>query len=280
MIAVPAAQILASYGAEVIKIEDTAAGDGLRYYGSQKNGMSGWFANANWGKRAIALDIKTDGGKSVLWRLIESADVFVEGYRAGVMTRLGFGYEAARARNPKLVYCSSSGFGPTGPYADQPVYDPLIQSLTGWAGIQQQAGTPNLVRAMVADKVGAYTNAQAILAALVQRGMRGTGSHVQVNMLEANLAFVWSDVMMDCTLLDDDASHLPNVLRSYRLYGCATARSPSPQVTISTGNPCVRRWGPNITRTSASTPSPAGVNTTRNGWTMSRAWSAPIPSTR
>ena len=232
MIAVPAAaQILASYGAEVIKIEDTAAGDGLRYYGSQKNGMSGWFANANWGKRAIALDIKTDGGKSVLWRLIESADVFVEGYRAGVMTRLGFGYEAARARNPKLVYCSSSGFGPTGPYADQPVYDPLIQSLTGWAGIQQQAGTPNLVRAMVADKVGAYTNAQAILAALVQRGMRGAGSHVQVNMLEANLAFVWSDVMMDCTLLDDDASHLPNVLRSYRLYGCSDG-----QVAIAPGN--------------------------------------------
>ena len=232
MIAVPAAtQILASYGAEVIKIEDTAAGDGLRYYGSQKNGMSGWFANANWGKRAIALDIKTDGGKSVLWRLIEAADVFVEGYRAGVMTRLGFGYEAARARNPKLVYCSSSGFGPTGPYADQPVYDPLIQSLTGWAGIQQQAGTPNLVRAMVADKVGAYTNAQAILAALVQRGMRGAGSHVQVNMLEANLAFVWSDVMMDCTLLDDDASHLPNVLRSYRLYGCSDG-----QVAIAPGN--------------------------------------------
>ena len=232
MIAVPAAtQILASYGAEVIKIEDTAAGDGLRYYGSQKNGMSGWFANANWGKRAISLDIKTDGGKAVLWRLIESADVFVEGYRAGVMTRLGFGYEAARARNPKLVYCSSSGFGPTGPYADQPVYDPLIQSLTGWAGIQQQAGTPNLVRAMVADKVGAYTNAQAILAALVQRGMRGAGSHVQVNMLEANLAFVWSDVMMDCTLLDDDASHLPNVLRSYRLYGCSDG-----QVAIAPGN--------------------------------------------
>ena len=232
MIAVPAAaQILASYGAEVIKIEDTAAGDGLRYYGSQKNGMSGWFANANWGKRAIALDIKTDGGKAVLWGLIESADVFVEGYRAGVMTRLGFGYEAARARNPKLVYCSSSGFGPTGPYADQPVYDPLIQSLTGWAGIQQQAGTPNLVRAMVADKVGAYTNAQAILAALVQRGMRGAGSHVQVNMLEANLAFVWSDVMMDCTLLDDDASHLPNVLRSYRLYGCSDG-----QVAIAPGN--------------------------------------------
>lgn len=232
MIAVPAAtQILASYGAEVIKIEDTGAGDGLRYYGSQKNGMSGWFANANWGKRAIALDIKTDGGKAVLWRLIESADVFVEGYRAGVMTRLGFGYEAARARNPKLVYCSSSGFGPTGPYADQPVYDPLIQSLTGWAGIQQQAGTPNLVRAMVADKVGAYTNAQAILAALVQRGMRGAGSHVQVNMLEANLAFVWSDVMMDCTLLDDDATHLPNVLRSYRLYGCSDG-----QVAIAPGN--------------------------------------------
>ncbi len=222
MIAVPAAtHVLASYGAEVIKVEDTGAGDGLRFYGSQKNGMSGWFVNANWGKRSIALDIKSDGGKDALWSLIDTADVFVEGYRTGVAGRLGFGYEAVAARKADIVYCSSSGFGPDGPYADQPVYDPLIQGLSGWAGIQQHDGKPSLVRAMVADKIGAYTNAQAIMAALIKRGRTGRGSHVQVNMLEANLAFVWQDVMMDCTLLDEDVHHLPNVLGAYRLYNCA-----------------------------------------------------------
>jgi len=222
MIAVPAAtHVLASYGAEVIKVEDTAAGDGLRYYGCQKKGMSGWFVNANWGKRSIALDIKSAEGQDVLWSLIDRADVFVEGYRTGVMQRLGFGYEAVQARKADIVYCSSSGYGPSGPYADQPVYDPLIQGLTGWAGIQKQDGKPTLVRAMIADKIGAMTNAQAIMAALIKRGASGRGSHVQVSMLEANLAFVWPDVMMDCTLLDDDVQQLPNVLASYRLYTCA-----------------------------------------------------------
>ncbi len=236
MIAVPAAtHILAGYGAEVIKVEDTGAGDGLRHFGSQKNGMSGWFVNANWGKRSIALDIKSAAGQQVLWQLIETADVFVEGFRSGVMERLGFSYDAVAARQPGIVYCSSSGFGPTGPYAEQPVYDPLIQGLSGWAGIQLQEGKPTLVRAMVADKVGAYTNAQAIMAALIKRARTGNGSHVQVNMLEANLAFVWSDVMMDCTLLDDDVQHLPNVLGIYRLYTCQDG-----QVAIAPG--ADRHW--------------------------------------
>jgi crotonobetainyl-CoA:carnitine CoA-transferase CaiB-like acyl-CoA transferase len=222
MIAVPAATyILASYGASVTKVEDTGPGDGLRFYGSTKNGMSGWFACTNGGKRAIAFDVKSDAGKGILWRLIERADVFIEGFRNGVIERLGFGYEAVRSRVPHIVYCSSSGFGPTGPYADQPAFDPLIQSLAGWAGIQQQNGEPTLVRGMVADKIGAYTNAQAILAALLLRARTGTGSLVQVNMLEASLGFNWPDVMMDCMLLDEDADHRPNLLDSYRLYRCS-----------------------------------------------------------
>jgi len=221
MITVPAAtHILASYGAEIIKVEDTAAGDPLRFYGSVKNGMSGWFANANGGKRSIALDLKSDAGKDILWRLIEEADVFLEGFRNGVIDRLGFSYDQVKERNAKIVFCSSSGFGPVGPYADQPVYDPLIQALTGWAGIQKKDGEPALVRGMVADKVGANTNAQAIMAALIKRERTGRGSHVQVNMLEASLNFVWSDVMMDCTLLDEDADHRPNVLGIYRLHKC------------------------------------------------------------
>ena len=222
MIAVPAAtHVLASYGAEVIKVEDAEGGDPLRFFGSQKNGTSGWFANSNGGKRSIALDLKNDATKDVMWRLIEQADIFIEGFRAGVIDRLGFGHDPVRARCPSIIYCSSSGFGPTGPYADQPVYDPLIQSLTGWAGVQQHDGEPSLVRGMVADKIGAYTNAQAMMAALIKSGRTGEGSHVQVSLLEANLDFVWADVMMDCTLLDDDVEHRPNLLGIYRLFGCS-----------------------------------------------------------
>ncbi len=231
MIAVPAAtHILAGYGAEVIKIEEHTVGDTLRFFGSNRGGMSGWFVNANWGKRSLALDIKSVEGQKLLTQLIGSADVLVEGFRTGVMERLGFGYEAVCKIKPDIIYCSSSGYGPIGPYAGLPVYDPLIQALTGWAGVQKQEGKPTLVRAMVADKVGAYTNAQAIMAALIKKERTGEGSHVNVSMLEANLAFVWPDVMMDHTLLEGDATHLPNLLASYRLYECRDG-----QVAIAAG---------------------------------------------
>jgi crotonobetainyl-CoA:carnitine CoA-transferase CaiB-like acyl-CoA transferase len=222
MIAVPAAtELLASYGASVIKVEDTITGDQLRFYGTSKGGMSAWFLNANAGKRSVAIDLKSEPGREVLWRLIDQADVLVEGFRSGVMDRLGFGYEAVSARHPRIVYCASSGFGPSGPYADRPVFDPLIQSLSGWAGAQQVDGGPSLVRAMVADKVGAYNNAQAIMAALFQQARTGRGSHIQTNMLDANLAFVWPDAMMHCTLVDDeDVEHEPNLLQTYRLFAC------------------------------------------------------------
>ena len=222
MIAVPAAtELLASYGASIIKVEDTATGDQLRFYGTSKGGESAWFLNANAGKRSIAIDLKSEPGKEILWQLIDQADVLVEGFRSGVMDRLGFGYEAVSARQPSIVYCASSGFGPNGPYADRPVFDPLIQSLSGWAGAQQVEGRPSLVRAMVADKVGAYNNAQAIMAALFQQTRTGRGCHIQTNMLDANLAFVWPDAMMHCTLMDDaGVEHVPNLLQTYRLFAC------------------------------------------------------------
>lgn len=222
MIAVPGATaLLASYGAEVIKVEDTTMGDPLRVYGSVKNGMSGWFANSNAGKKSIALDLKTEAGRAVLDRLIESADVFVHGFREHAIERLNLDYPTLQQKHPSLIYCSSTGFGPQGPYAERPAYDPLIQALSGWAGIQQVQGDPSLVHAMAADKVGAYNNAQAIMAALIQRNRTNQGCHIQTNMLDANLAFVWPDVMMDQTLLDDDADHRPNLLLSYRLYTAA-----------------------------------------------------------
>jgi crotonobetainyl-CoA:carnitine CoA-transferase CaiB-like acyl-CoA transferase len=221
MIAVPlAGQALASYGASVVKVEDTGLGDNLRYYGSRKNGMSAWFANANAGKRSLAMDLRSEEGAAILWRLLDEADVLIEGFRPGVMDRLGFGYEAVRSRRPSIVYCSSTGYGPSGPYADRPVFDPLIQALSGWAGGQRVGDRPTLVRGMVADKVGAYQNTQSILAALLRSQRSGEGSYIRNSMLQANLIFCWSDVMMHCSLLDEDAEHLPNVLATYRLLSC------------------------------------------------------------
>ena len=221
MIAVPAATYqLATQGAEVIKVEDVTQGDELRYYGSHKGGMSAWFINANGGKRSIAVNLRAEQGKEILWRLLADADVMIQGFRPGALERLGFGSDAVRARHPNLVYCSSSGFGPEGPYADLPVYDPVIQALSGWAGAQTTDDGPSLIHAMVADKIAALTTAQALCAALVQRAATGTGLHVEMSMLEANIGFVWSDTMMHASLLDDDATHRPNLAQTYRLLRC------------------------------------------------------------
>lgn len=232
MIATPAAtHLLATQGASVVKVEDAGSGDDVRRYGSSKNGMSGWFANANAGKWSVALDLNDEDAKRAMWHLIDGADVFVEGFRPGVVERLGFGWDEAHERNPGLIYVSSSGFGPSGPYSDRPVFDPVIQALAGWAGAQVTDGEPKLIRGMVADKTAAMTTAQAITAALLGRAATGDGRRLQMSMLESSLAFNWPDVMMHATLLDDDAQHQPNLLGAYRLFACADG-----YVTAAAGN--------------------------------------------
>ncbi|MBG01507.1 MAG: hypothetical protein CL470_04475 [Acidimicrobiaceae bacterium] len=219
MIAVPGATyLLATQGAEIVKVENTTGGDDLRMYGSRKNGMSGWFANANAGKRSIGINLMSEEGKEIFWRLLKNADVCIQGFRPGAVDRLGFSYEQVHNEFPELIYVSSSGFGSSGPYSDRPVYDPVIQALSGWAGAQKTAEGPMLIRGMVADKVAALTTAQAITAALYSRNISKKGQHVEISMLEANIAFNWPDVMMHETLLDNDALHLPNLLGSYQLF--------------------------------------------------------------
>jgi crotonobetainyl-CoA:carnitine CoA-transferase CaiB-like acyl-CoA transferase len=232
MIAVPGASAtLAGLGASVIKVEDTERGDELRNYGSSRNGMSGWFANTNAGKQSISVDLNTPSGKEILWKLMEDADVFIQGFRTGALGKLGFDFDTVSEKYPALVYCSSTGFGETGPYADLPAYDPVIQSLSGWAGFQSVDGKPTLHKAMVSDKTAAVYNVQAILAALVQRGKTGKGCFIEASMLESNIMFNWPDVMMQCTLLEEDANHTPNIFTSYRLYDCTDGYA-----TIACGN--------------------------------------------
>lgn len=218
MIAVPAStNVLANQGADIVKVENTTGGDDLRRYGSHKGGMSGWFANANAGKRSIGLDLAGEAGKEILWKLLADADVFIQAFRPGAVARLGFGPDVVLERVPTLVYASLSGFGSSGPYADRPVFDPVIQALAGWAGNQTVDGNPTLIRGFVADKVAALTASQAITAALFSRSRTGRGQHIELSMFEANLAFNWPDVMMHATVLSDDAVHMPNLLGVYRL---------------------------------------------------------------
>ncbi len=189
-----ATRVLADQGADVIKVEPPA-GDILRHMGGAR-GLSPTFATVNRSKRSLALDLKKPGGVAALLKLAERADVFVQNQRPGAAERMGIGADVLRARNPRLVYVSISGFGETGPYAHKRVYDPLVQGMSGLCEIQGGAdGPPRLVRVIVPDKVTALTAAQNITAALLARERTGQGQHLRLSMLDAVIAFVWPEGM-------------------------------------------------------------------------------------
>jgi crotonobetainyl-CoA:carnitine CoA-transferase CaiB-like acyl-CoA transferase len=198
-----ATMLLADQGADVIKVEPVEVGDSIRTLGFQSNGLSSGFANLNRGKRSVAVDLSTDEGRTAVLGLARHADVFVENFRPGVMERLGLDYDHVRSVQPAIVYVSITGFGDDGPYAGQPVFDPVIQGLTGMVSrqVNPQIPFPDLVRNIVADKATALTAAQAITAALLVREKGGGGQRVSVPMLDSTLYFFWPDGMMDHTWL-------------------------------------------------------------------------------
>ena len=175
---------LGDHGADVILVEPVDRPDVMRVTGPIIGDVSGSWVAMNRNKRAIALNLRDERGLDLLLRLVDTADVFVQNFRPGVAERLGIGYNVLAARNPRLVYVSVSGYGPDGPYVGRPVYDPIIQAVSGL--VDNQGGT--LVKNVIADKVTALTAANAALAALVSRGLSGKGQHVEVNMLNARVA--------------------------------------------------------------------------------------------
>ena len=201
-----ATMILADQGADVIKVENPDGGDHTRAANNQRNGFSASFLNNNRNKRSLALDLKDPAAREALLRLIATADVFVQNFRPGVAERMGFGEDALRAIAPSLIYVSISGFGETGPFAGKPVYDPLVQAMSGLATIQAGSDTerPRLVRTIVPDKLTAVTAAQAITAALLARERTGQGQHVRISMLEAVIAFLFASDMGSQTFVGDD----------------------------------------------------------------------------
>ena len=175
----------ADLGADVIKVERPEGGDFARAYDNDmKGGLSGHFAWLNRGKRSIVLDLKRDADRHVFGRLIDRADVFVHNLAPGAVERLGFGYEACRDRNPRLIWCGISGYGPDGPYRDKKAYDMLVQAESGVVSL---TGTPEAaakVGVSVADITSGMYAYSSILAALLQRHRTGTGERIDISMLE------------------------------------------------------------------------------------------------
>jgi crotonobetainyl-CoA:carnitine CoA-transferase CaiB-like acyl-CoA transferase len=202
-----ATMILADQGADVIKVENPeGGGDHTRAANNRRNGFSASFLNNNRNKRSVALDLKNPAARDALLRLTATADVFVQNFRPGVADRMGLGEAAVRAVAPQIIYVSISGFGETGPYAQKPVYDPLIQAVSGLASIQAGSDTerPRLVRTIVPDKLTAYNAAQAITAALLSRTRTGKGQHIRLSMLDAIIAFLWASDMGSQTFVGKD----------------------------------------------------------------------------
>lgn len=179
--------MMADQGAEVIKIE-AAGGDPARDQAPFEAGQSVWFRNLNRGKKSIVLDLKSETGKARLWKLVEEADIFVEGFRPGVMARLGFDYQAVSARNPAIVYCSISAFGQTGALAHHPAHDMATQALAGFLSVNDGVdGTPVVPGTASADMAAGLTALSAVLMALIGRQASGKGDYIDCAMFDSLL---------------------------------------------------------------------------------------------
>lgn len=212
-----AGQILADFGAEVIKVE-TPAGDLARYVEPRAiSGESSMFVNNNRNKRGIAIDLKTDAGREVLHRLVATADVFLHNMRLAAVKRLGLDAGTLHALNPRLIYCSAIGFGGSGPYADRPAYDDVIQAASGLAWLPTYAGAdPAYVPGVMADKVTALYAAQAISAALYGRAQTGQGLEIEVPMFEVMTSFVMTEHLAAATFAEDARPGYERLLNRHR----------------------------------------------------------------
>jgi crotonobetainyl-CoA:carnitine CoA-transferase CaiB-like acyl-CoA transferase len=176
---------LGDMGAEVIKVEEPGKGDDTRGWPPFASGESTYFMSVNRNKKSLTLNMKAPAGQAILRRLVARADVVIENFRPGTMERLGFGYDALRKLNPRLIYCSISGFGESGPESSRPGYDLIVQ---GESGIMDLTGFPDgppvKVGNSIGDLVAGMAAAQGVTLALLARGKTGKGQKVEIGMLD------------------------------------------------------------------------------------------------
>jgi crotonobetainyl-CoA:carnitine CoA-transferase CaiB-like acyl-CoA transferase len=203
-----ATQLMADLGANVIKIERPGHGDLFRTLtfnnrwvgGSESPNFLAWNRN----KRSLALDLKADAAKEIIYKLAEKADIVVQNFRPGIMARMGFGYEDFKNINPRIIYCSASGYGDSGPYLARPGQDMLIQGLTGLAAATGRGdGPPVPVGAGFSDQVGAMNIVYGALAALYWRERSGVGQEVKINLLAGMLAHQGQEMLMAMNFGED-----------------------------------------------------------------------------
>src|SRR5215208_2214035 len=193
--------LLADMGARVIKIEQPGRGDETRAWGPPfVAGESAYFLSINRNKESVTLDFKQPGGRQALDRLVDRADVLVENFRPGTLDRLGLGYGAVAAKHPRLVYCSISGFGQTGPRRHQAGYDAVMQAEGGLMSVTGGADGPAYrVGVAIADLVAGLLAAQGIVLALYSRERTGRGQHVDVGMLDGVVSLLTYHASMHLT---------------------------------------------------------------------------------
>lgn len=183
------ATVLGLQGARVIKVEPPD-GDWIRLLGGGRDGLTALAIVNNLGKRSICLDARTPAGRSIVARLAAQADVLVENFRPGVMTKLGLGYETLAAGNPRLVYLSISGFGDSGPWAGKAGTDSVLQAYTGMAALNRdESGRPKRYGMLAADMIAALYAVQCVGASLYARSRTGRGDHLRVSLAECCAAF-------------------------------------------------------------------------------------------
>jgi len=183
-----ASQLLADLGAEVIKVEEPKRGDPFRGWGERNYAAT--FCSLNRNKKSVTVDFRTDEGRDVLVKLLTGADVFIQNFRPGVLDKRGLGYDDIKKLNPKIVYCSISGFGPKGPYRDMPGYDTIGQARSGLLSLLTDPGKPQGMGISFSDHLTGMYACYGVLGALMNRTLTGEGQHVETSLLRASVSFV------------------------------------------------------------------------------------------
>lgn len=217
-----AGMLLADLGADVVKVEQPGTGDPFRKYEGALYGPQ--FRAINARKHSLTLNLKASGAAEVFERLVTNSDVLIENYRPGVMDKLGYGWSRLQALNPRLVYCSITGFGSSGPYVDRPCYDTVAQALSGYLSQTIDRENPQIVGPALADTVSGMYAAMGILGALVERGQTGIGRRVEVSMLDSLIALgtgAFATYFASGGI--PDRTTRPSVSQSYAL-GCADGK--------------------------------------------------------
>ena len=210
-----AASMLGDQGAEVIKIEPPYKGENARVMGPIKEGSGALFATVNRSKRSLAMDLKKEESKKIIYKLIESADIIIDNFRPGALDRLGLDFNSIKNFNPRIIQMSITGYGETGPYSKRRVYDPLIQATAGVCDAQSIDGQPKYMKTLMCDKITSLTAAQAMTAALFKREKTNKGQRVTLSMLDTALYFMWSDSMYNYSWHGDDWAPIPNIADFY-----------------------------------------------------------------